>query len=111
MKRLAGTLVAALTLETLGAIAPWSGGPTLPKPSAYVATFTLWFMLGFAGIFGRRAARMAGQFSVLVLAAMAIIGPFGGKLTAAMQWLAGFFPAKATQAGIAPNAYTAPAAG
>jgi len=108
VKRLAGTLIAALTLETFGAIAPWSGGPTLPKPSSYVATFTLWFMLGFAGIFGHRAARMAGQFSVLVLAAMAIIGPFGGKLTSAMQWLAGFFPANATPAQAAP---AAPAAG
>lgn len=104
MKRLAGTLIAALTLETFGAIAPWSGGPTLPKPSAYIATFTLWFMLGFAGVFGRSAARAAGQFSVLVLAAMAILGPFGKKLTDTLRSLAGFFPAHATPATAAAPA-------
>lgn len=104
MKRLAGTLVAALALETFGALAPWSGGPTLPEPSRYVATFTLWFMLGFAGVFGRTAARAAGQFSVLVLAAMAVLGPFGGKLTTTLQSLASFFPANATPAAAAAPA-------
>lgn len=104
MKRLAGTLIAALTLETVGAIAPWSGGPTLPEPSRYVATLTLWFMLGFAGVFGRTAAKAAGQFSVLVLAAMAILGPFGGKLTSTLQALSNLFPASSS-----PAAEAAPA--
>lgn len=104
MKRLAGTLIAALTLETFGALAPWSGGPTLPKPSAYVATFTLWFMLGFVATFGRHAARLASQFSVLVLAAMAILGPFGKKLTGTLRDLAGVFPATTSPAPAAPAA-------
>lgn len=108
MKRLAGTLIAALTLETFGAVAPWDGGPTLPKPSSYVATFTLWFLLGFVSSFGRRASRLAGQFSVLVLAAMAIIGPFGAKLTDTLGFLSTMFPAGWSSA---PRATTAPSAG
>lgn len=96
MKRLAGTLIAALTIDTIGAIAPWSGGPTLPPPSRYVATLTLWFMLGFAGIFGRTAARAAGQFSVLVLAAMALLGPFGKRITDGLTFVSTIFPANAT---------------
>lgn len=104
MKRLAGTLVAALALETLGAVAPWSGGPTLPKPSAYVATFTLWFILGFVATLSRQAARLAGQFSLLVLTAMAILGPFGKKLTDMLSWVAGFFPARAAPAHVAAKA-------
>jgi len=104
VKRLAGTLVAALALETIGAVAPWSGGPTMPKPSAYVATFTLWFGLGFVATLSRQAARLAGQFSLLVLAAMAILGPFGKKLTDVMGAVAGFFPARATPAPAAAKA-------
>lgn len=104
MKRLAATLIASLALQTFGAIAPWSGGPTLPAPSAYTATWTLWFMLGFIASFGQRARRLAGQFSVLVLTAQAVIGPYGRKLVSTMQSISTFFPANAGTAAAAPTA-------
>lgn len=104
MKRLTGTFIAAIALDTFGAVAPWSGGPSLPKPSAFVATCLLWFMLGFAATISRGARRAAGQFSVLVLAAMAILGPFGLKLTDTLRALARIFPAQATPAPTAAPA-------
>lgn len=108
-RTLAGTYVGALTIDTLGAIAPWSGGPTLPKPSALAGTWTLWFLLGLVSSFGERMERLAGQLSLLVLASMVVVGPYGDKVVAAMQKLASIYHAPYAQPG-APGQPAAPGA-
>jgi len=91
--RLLGTTyVAALAIDTLGAVAPWQpGGASMPKPARLAGTWTLWFLLGLIASAGEGAARLAGRFSVLVLASMVVIGPYGGSVVAAMTKLARLF--------------------
>lgn len=84
-RTLASTLTAALAVETLGAVAPWSGGATLPSPRVYAATWTLWFVLGIVAGTGAAAARAAGQLSILVLLTQLALGQGGRKLVAALS--------------------------
>lgn len=103
-RTLAATYIGALTIDTLGAVAPWSGGATLPKPSALAGTWTLWFILGLVAGIGDKAADLAGKFSVLVLASMVIIGPYGTKVTRALQFFAGLFAGNTASVAAAPVA-------
>lgn len=101
-RTLAATLTAALAVETLGAVAPWSGGATLPKPRVYATTWGLWFVLGLVGSASAAAARAAGQLSLLVLATMLVLGQGGRKLVAALNQLAGLSAAAAPPSPAAP---------
>lgn len=109
-RTLAGSYVAAISIDTLGALAPWSGGATLPKPSRLAGTWILWFLLGLVSSFGDRLARLAGAFSMLVLAAMLLIGPFGDKLTVGIGRLARLYQQPGAPAPAAAAAAGQPAA-
>jgi hypothetical protein len=90
-KPLATTLTTALAIDTLGGVDA-AGGRYLPAPSRYVATWTLWFVLGLVAGIGPRAARAAWQLSVLVLLAKLVIGGAGGKVVGFLNGVARFYP-------------------
>lgn len=104
-RTVAATYVGAIAIDSLGALTPWSGGVTLPKPSAFAATWTLWFLLGLVAAINARMERVAGQFSVLVLASMVVLGPYGDKFTTTLTKLGALF------APAAPSPAAAPAGG
>lgn len=82
---LAATFLAAILIETIGAVDPLGGGPQLPSPRRIAATCTVWFVLGLAGSLGHTAARAAAQLSLLVLLTMLVVGPFGKKALTFLQ--------------------------
>jgi hypothetical protein len=96
--RLLGTTyMGAIAIDTLGAVAPWQqGGASLPKPARLAGTWTLWFLLGLIASAGERAANLAGRFSVLVLASMIVVGPYGNSVVSAMGKLSRLFTPAAT---------------
>jgi hypothetical protein len=94
-KPLATTLTTALAIDTLGGI-DTANGRYLPAPSRYVATWTLWFVLGLAAGVGPNAARAAWQLSALVLIAKLVVGGNGGagrKVVGFLNQVGNFFPA------------------
>lgn len=92
-KLLATTLVAALAVETIGAVDPFGPGKVyLPAPRRYLATWLLWFVLGLASATGAAGTRLAGHLSLLVLLTMVVIGPFGRKVIGFLDSAGRFFP-------------------
>lgn len=93
MKTLAGTFMAMLFVDTIGALDPFGGKVYLPSPRAYMATFLLWGILGVVSAFGAGAAQFARGASVLTLLTAAVVGPFGRKavtfLNASSTFIAG----------------------
>lgn len=79
MKTLAATFLAMLFVDTIGALDPFGGKVYLPSPRQYLATFTLWGLLGMFAAFGDQQARLAGRLSLLVLMTATVLGPFGRK--------------------------------
>ena len=85
---LSSTYLAALAVNTVGAIDPLGGGAQMPSPKAFLATVTVWSVLGLVAGFGASAARASAQLAVLLLLTMVVVGPFGKKVVAFGQELA-----------------------
>jgi peptidoglycan/LPS O-acetylase OafA/YrhL len=93
-RRLGATLLAAIALETIGAVDPFTGRSQMPSPARYVATIVLWFVLGLAAQLGERMARVAGQLATLIVLTMAVLGPFGKRAVDFLNRVATTFPAQ-----------------
>lgn len=93
MKTLAATFLAKLFIDTLGAIDPFGAKVYLPSPRRYVATFTLWGILGLISGFGDGASRLAGRLAAVVLLTATVLGPAGPKIVTFLNGAAEAFPA------------------
>jgi hypothetical protein len=91
-KTLAATMTAALAVEAVAATSPFGGKVYLPPPRVFLAIWLLWFILGLVAATGPRLARLAGQFSLLLLLTMAVVGPFGRKALDFLTRATTFFP-------------------
>ena len=82
-----------LLLSAVGVCIALIGYVFVPRAGAvFMISLVAAMLKAFSvGGVGEKAADIAGKFSVLVLASMVIIGPYGGKVTAAMQRFAGLF--------------------
>jgi len=93
LKTLAATFLAMLFVDTLGALDPFGGKVYLPSPRQYVATFTLWGLLGLFSGFGDGASRLAGRLSAVVLLTATVLGPAGPKIVSFLNSASEAFPA------------------
>ena len=93
-QRLGATLLAAIAVETIGAVDPFHGRSQMPSPRRYIATILLWFVLGLVAQIGERAARMAGQLAALIVVTMTVLGPFGARAVRFLNQAAHTFPAE-----------------
>jgi hypothetical protein len=89
-----------ILLQTVGSVdLPGQGARKLPAPKQYVAIIVLWSILGFVADLNAGAARVASQFSILLVLAGAIVGPFGQRFLGFTSGVAALFPVNTTAAG------------
>lgn len=80
------TFWAAIALRTIGAVDPKNGPRYLPPPSAYVAIYVTWMVLG---LFTRtRFARGAAMASLVLTLTTLVLGGAGAKLVGLFQTIA-----------------------
>jgi hypothetical protein len=91
-KTLSATMLAAIAVQTIGALDPYGGKKYLPSPRRYVATLLLWGILGLAAQTGPNAAKFSVRLALLVLLTMFFVGPFASKAVAFLNKVAQAFP-------------------
>ena len=99
-----------ILIQTVGSVdMPGRGARKMPSPHQYVAIVVLWAILGLIADTGPNGARVASRFSILLVIAASVIGPFGYRAVAFLRGVASQFSIAAPT--ISTPTTTNPAAG